>query len=378
MRPLDILLIEDDPKDAQALTELLEATGAAGIVGDLYSEIKIRRAGNQREADEAAAPGFQYDIVLLDLQYPLENEPLIDETPPKLQGMEWLPSLRHLQPHAAIVILTKWAEVQYAVKAIRDHHANEFVAKTDRFDSILARIQTAWKNARDVRQALTLRNEYQTLLRSLGSRVFAKDMGALISSTKTRLLRIAQEIEGGDPSAAEEAPGRIREAVRRLSDEFDEKTPLVDGLYERLAEVDLVKEVIEPLEMLYEQPIDISQVRDRSIKVWTFPGDLRAALREVVQNAIDTKATTVAIGVDVIGKDAVIHIRDNGGGFSSEALKRMFEPGYTSRKEEGAYHQGLGLYIARRVMRSIGGEIRAENENGGAHVTLTVRNLERA
>jgi hypothetical protein len=29
-------------------------------------------------------------------------------------------------------------------------------------------------------------------------------------------------------------------------------------------------------------------------------------------------------------------------------------------------------------MRSIGGEIRAENENGGAHVTLTVRNLERA
>ena len=378
MRPLNILLIEDDPKDAKDLTTLLKAEGAARIAGKPYSKLKIRRARNQKEADEAAAPKFQYDIVLLDLEYPLENEPLKDEEPPKLQGMDWLPSLRRLQQDAAIVILTKHADVQYAVRAIRDDHANEFVAKTDKFPNILARIHTAWKNARDIRQAITLRNEYRALLRSLGSRVFAKDMGALISSTKARLLCIAKEIESRDPSAAEEAPDRIRKAARRLSDGFDEEMLLVNDLDERLAEVDLVKEVIEPLEILYENPVDISKLHGRSIRVWTFLNDLRAALREVVQNAIDSKATAVTINVDKISKGAVIHIRDNGGGFSSEALKSMFKARYTSRKGEGAYHQGLGLYIARRMMRSIGGEIRAENENGGAHVMLTVRSLETA
>jgi signal transduction histidine kinase len=371
-------LIEDDPKDAKDLTTLLKAEGAARIAGKPYSKLKIRRARNQKEADEAAAPKFQYDIVLLDLEYPLENEPLKDEEPPKLQGMDWLPSLRRLQQDAAIVILTKHADVQYAVRAIRDDHANEFVAKTDKFPNILARIHTAWKNARDIRQAITLRNEYRALLRSLGSRVFAKDMGALISSTKARLLCIAKEIESRDPSAAEEAPDRIRKAARRLSDGFDEEMLLVNDLDERLAEVDLVKEVIEPLEILYENPVDISKLHGRSIRVWTFLNDLRAALREVVQNAIDSKATAVTINVDKISKGAVIHIRDNGGGFSSEALKSMFKARYTSRKGEGAYHQGLGLYIARRMMRSIGGEIRAENENGGAHVMLTVRSLETA
>jgi len=378
MKTLNFLLIEDNPKDVQDLTRLLKPSRAAEIAGPAYGDLKIRPARNQKEADEAAAAGFQYDIVLLDLLYPLEDEPITHEDPPKLQGMVWLPKLRRLQPYAAIVILTSHPDVQNAVRAIRDHHANEFVAKTEPFDTILARIQTAWNNARELRTAFTLREEYRALLRSLGSRVFAQDMGASIGSIRTRLIRIAQEIEGGDPSAVEEAPGRIREAAKRLSDGFEEHVRLVMSLEEPLAEVDLVKDVIEPLEILYERPVDVSQVRDRSLKVWTFLDDLRAALREVVQNAIDTKATEVTVGAEQTGKDAAIHIRDNGGGFSSDALNHMFESGYTSGKEECPYHQGLGMYIAQRMMRSIGGEIRAENENGGAHVTLTVRNLERA
>jgi hypothetical protein len=34
--------------------------------------------------------------------------------------------------------------------------------------------------------------------------------------------------------------------------------------------------------------------------------------------------------------------------------------------------------MAKRMMRSIGGEIAEKNDSGGAHVTLTVRNLEKA
>lgn len=376
MTPLNLLLIEDDPDDVRDLTALLNKTKAAKLSGAQYSEITLHHASNQAEADEAVKK-MQYDIVLLDLQYPLGDEPL-NTDPGELQGMKWLPELRMLQPRAAIVVLTKFADVPIVVKAIRDHHANDFVAKTEPFENIVARIQTAWRNARDLQHAITLRNEYRALLRTLGSRVFAKDVGGLISSVNTRLARIAQEIQSGDPSAVGEAPKRIRETIKRLSEEHAEATKLLEDLDEPVREVDVVKELIEPLEGLYERPIDVSQARGQSIKVWTARNDLTAALREVVQNAVDTGAGTVAVSVEKAGKDAVIHIRDNGGGFSKEAKSRIFKGRYTSSKNQGTYHQGLGLYIARRMMRSIGGEVRVENERDGAHVTLSVRNLRTA
>ena len=70
-----------------------------------------------------------------------------------------------------------------------------------------------------------------------------------------------------------------------------------------------------------------------------------------------------------------IRIRDNGDGFSDDSLEHMFRIGFSDWKQEG--HEGLGLYIAKRMMHAIGGEIRARNRpEGGAEVELIVRNLE--
>jgi signal transduction histidine kinase len=374
MKPLIILLVEDDRNDSNDLRALLEKAGAAELAGAQYGKLRIELAENQIEANQAVA-AMQYDIVLLDLQYPFSLEPLSMEEPVVLRGMQWLPTLRQLQPKAAIVVLTKHAEVPTVVTAIRDHHANDFVAKTENFENILARIQTAWKNAHDLQQAVTLRNEYRALLRTLGSHAFAEDAGGLISRTKARLTRIAQEIESGDSSVIDDAPRRIRDAVKRLSNEFAKVTRLLGNLRQPMSEVDLVKDLLEPLEALYEGPIHISQVPAQPIRVWTFPDDLRVAIYEVAQNAVDTGASAITIGVEQLGKDAVIHVTDNGGGFSPEAMARGFEPCFSTRKDQGNRHQGLGLYIARRMMHSIGGEIRVESKATGAGVSLSVTNL---
>jgi two-component system C4-dicarboxylate transport sensor histidine kinase DctB len=52
-----------------------------------------------------------------------------------------------------------------------------------------------------------------------------------------------------------------------------------------------------------------------------------------------------------------IRIRDNGPGFTADALPRLFEPFYTT-KDTGT---GLGLPICRQIIRAHGGEITAQN-----------------
>src|SRR5699024_12705944 len=62
-----------------------------------------------------------------------------------------------------------------------------------------------------------------------------------------------------------------------------------------------------------------------------------------------------------------IPLRDNGPGFSSEVLARIFEA-YVTTKPRGS---GLGLPIVRRIVEDHGGHITVANaEAGGAEVKL--------
>jgi two-component system sensor kinase FixL len=60
-------------------------------------------------------------------------------------------------------------------------------------------------------------------------------------------------------------------------------------------------------------------------------------------------------------KAAEVSVADSGGGIPDELLPRIFEPFVTS-KSTG---MGLGLAISRTIIEAHGGDIRAENAQGG-------------
>jgi len=64
-----------------------------------------------------------------------------------------------------------------------------------------------------------------------------------------------------------------------------------------------------------------------------------------------------------------VRVEDNGPGIGKEALKRVFEPFYTT-KEPGR-GTGLGLPVSYAIMRDLKGEIAIESVEGrGTSVTL--------
>ncbi|MFN3534928.1 MAG: ATP-binding protein, partial [Desulfatiglandales bacterium] len=69
---------------------------------------------------------------------------------------------------------------------------------------------------------------------------------------------------------------------------------------------------------------------------------------------------------------AVMIISDTGKGIPQEDLDRIFEPGYTT-KEKGL---GLGLAIAREIIKAHGGDIKVWSRLGKGttfYVTLPVK-----
>jgi signal transduction histidine kinase len=78
---------------------------------------------------------------------------------------------------------------------------------------------------------------------------------------------------------------------------------------------------------------------------------------------------TVDVSVTEEDGRAVVTVRDHGAGFTAEALERAHDLFYTTT-ESGL---GLGIPFARKIVESLGGEIRLRNpDGGGAEVTLSL------
>jgi signal transduction histidine kinase len=374
MGTLNILFVEDEAQSAAELSDLLKKAGGGRLASEAYGPVDVVPASNQQDAQRFAEEA-RYDIVLLDLEYPaVAGGPIDRDSPNRFCGLQWLPELRRLQPGAAIVILTKYAQVENILAALREGAANDFLAKTDPFDSIAARIQTAWKNAAKLRRAERGREEFWDLLRSEAARVYAEDVGALISQVKSPLYRIAREIESQDGSAVREAPNRIRDAFTKLWDEYKRLTAALPRANEKMEEFDLVEDLIKPTAEVYNGVIKTPVPLDPPVRLTTYRSDVRVALHELLRNALEYGTGPVEIMLERVDGGANIHVI-NHQGFSGEAINHLFEPGFTT-KANVPQHSGRGLWLARRLLRAIGGDVNAGNdEKGRAHVTITVRDL---
>lgn len=106
-------------------------------------------------------------------------------------------------------------------------------------------------------------------------------------------------------------------------------------------------------------------------------GDARK-LRQVVINlvsnglqAMESRPRAPVIEVTLVAgeRELRLAVRDTGVGIPPEALPRLFEPLYSTRRDG----VGMGLALSRRIIEAHGGSLVAENvPEGGARFTVTL------
>ena len=102
------------------------------------------------------------------------------------------------------------------------------------------------------------------------------------------------------------------------------------------------------------------------------PEQMSRVLKNLVQNAVDAMGEsggTLAVETVAEADGVRIEIRDEGPGFSQDALRRWTEPYFTTRSTG----TGLGTAIAHRIVAEHGGALEARNRpDGGAEVTVRI------
>ena len=100
------------------------------------------------------------------------------------------------------------------------------------------------------------------------------------------------------------------------------------------------------------------------------PAHLATVLRNLLRNARQAGATraSVALKLDSLARSVLITVTDDGPGIAAEQAAKLFQPFTTSSKPTGT---GLGLYLCRRYVELMQGEIRVDSSPGkGACFTI--------
>jgi len=176
---------------------------------------------------------------------------------------------------------------------------------------------------------------------------------------------------------------RIKEGAFSASELMDRVQSLIRPTSIKVREVNL-REVLgacqKGFELLASRGVKLSLTcEDNLPPVCADPNRLRTILAEIVSNAVeaspenglvrieakfDTGAAQYAASVRT-SPWALITVRNNANPIAPEAMKRVFEPFFTTRQSRSAF--GLGLPVALALAKQLGGSLRFE-QNGNESV----------
>jgi signal transduction histidine kinase len=120
-----------------------------------------------------------------------------------------------------------------------------------------------------------------------------------------------------------------------------------------------------------------ARIREGTAIVMGDPDELKAAVWNLIDNAVKYSPATVQVRVTVDQHEAdrlAVRVTDQGVGISPPELKRIFRrfyriPGSVALRAKGS---GLGLFIVRSVAKKHGGRAFAESEGTGRGSTFTL------
>jgi signal transduction histidine kinase len=165
----------------------------------------------------------------------------------------------------------------------------------------------------------------------------------------------------------------------------DQSAAVSDALHAARSEQALLEETLEELRR-QAQPREgtlliVSDVLERTLRgrvnglnveyvdnaprfeVHGEPTHLATVLRNLLRNARQAGATDVKVEVKLesTARSVLITVTDNGPGVPPDQLEKLFQAFVTSGKPTGT---GLGLYLCRRYVELMQGDIRAQSKPG--------------
>ncbi len=154
--------------------------------------------------------------------------------------------------------------------------------------------------------------------------------------------------------------------ARRIKD-FSRSGEISREIFDICEAVEAARVITMPMWHNYAQTrgknITLNYTRTEPIYVYGNESELREVLANMIINSIDAIEQNGQIQIDVLKHEeqAIIKIRDNGTGMTEEVKNNIFNPYFTTKRENGS---GLGLSTAIKAIKEMGGNIEVESKFG--------------
>jgi signal transduction histidine kinase len=353
-----VALADDVPELRRLLRHVLEWSDRFEVVGE---------ADNGREAVAVAAE-LQPDLLLLDISMPV------------MDGMEALPQILEASGGTRVVMLSGF-EAERLGQAALELGASGYVEKGTSPAALIDRLLELMEAdepmppPEPLPQVVTDDPAPEELLD-----ISPEEMMSLVAHEIRNPLAVIQGFGMELQNRWETMPDhQRRDAVRRMTERARYLNTVVNNLmYMRKIRSGQpwLKPSVEPTAQLIDRLRDelADMARDHTLEM-RVGNDLPDVLvdvtrvRQVLTNLVVNAAKFSPAGAPIVlcGEDhprgVALRVEDHGPGIPEDKHEEVFEK--FRRLESGGSGIGLGLYISRALMRSLGGEMWIESSNGG-------------
>lgn len=363
-RPLAVLLVEDNPGDAELMAEMLhdEIPDVASFVTRHVTRLADARAELERSL---------VDVVLLDLSLP------------DSRGLDSLQTVRSAAPDVPVVVMTGLADDDVALRAVQAGAQDYLVKGRDSSGAVRRAVRYAVERQRLVRaaqQAAAARDEILAVVShdlrnpigTIGmcaqalldpepvSPENAREMGAIIERSCDWMLRLISDLLDVTRMEA----GMLSLQLEQLS---------VAGIVASLLEMYGPLAARRGVSLLASVSPDLPPVRGDNDRLFQALGNLVGNAVKFTQSGGQVSITVEPAGQVVgAGDDGIlVHVSDTGPGIAADAQVHLFDRFWQARSAHrgGA---GLGLAIARAIVLAHRGTISVRSTLG-AGTTFTCR-----
>ncbi len=355
-----ILIIDDDRDFSAGLGDLLT-----------LEDYTVKLAHSAAEAEEALKH-FPAEVALIDLRLGRDS------------GIELISSLQSQYPQLLCVMMTAYADLDTAIKALR-HGAYDYLHKPFHSEQMLATLHRCFGNI-DLIQGKAQAEE--ALRRSQKMEAIGQLSGGIAHDFNNQLgiiigyLDFLQEYVGDNEQpckwvdTATRATLRCMDLTRQLlafsRSQASGKT--VVNLNARIKELEtmIARSVTPEVEVQYfladdpwQTQINLGEFQDALLNLVinardAMPGGGKLLI-EATNKRLDEGYATLNPGVEA-GDYVQLMMSDTGDGMDKETLEHIFEPFFTTKAEGKG--TGLGLAMVYGFVKRYGGHIKVYSEPG--------------
>jgi dedicated sortase system histidine kinase len=219
--------------------------------------------------------------------------------------------------------------------------------------------------------------EYNEYLRSLASKLsheLRTPLAIVTSSLENLEHEPLNEASLGYTERAREGADRLRRILSAMSEASRVEELMSHAEPEKFD----LRAVLESAASAYrdvykERAFEFSSDLDEAQATGS-PELLIQMLDKLVDNAVDFSGVDDVVELDLISDDGMyeVSVTNPGPPLPERMRSQMFDSMVSMRGGENTRHLGLGLYVAKLIAEGHGGNIRADNVDGGVRFTVTV------